>query len=64
MNKFQFSNVVVVEGDLIGVVVKSWSNGEHDVYVREYNSVISYKSYCMKHFIYSKKLSEEEEQYY
>jgi hypothetical protein len=37
--KFCFGDIVVVEENLIGVVVKSWEDGEHDIYVREYNGI-------------------------
>ena len=36
---FQFGNVVVVDDDQIGVIVKSWADGTHDVYVRSYNGI-------------------------
>ncbi len=64
MCKFQFSNVVVVDDDQIGVVVKSWGGGEreysHDVYVRAYNGIREYKESEIHHFVYSKHLTEEE----
>ena len=62
--KFQFSNVVVVEEIMIGVVVKSWADNTHEVYVRDYNAVKTYKEDEMKHLIYSKELTEEEEGFY
>ena len=46
--KFCFGDSVVVEGNLIGVVVKSWcrslmgSEENHDVYVRSYNRILNY----------------------
>ena len=61
---FQFGNVVVVDGDLIGVIVKSWADGTHDVYVRSYNDIREYKKDDIKHFVYSKYLSEEEYKFY
>ena len=39
MISFQFGNVVVVEDGLIGVIVKSWADNTHEVYVRSYNGV-------------------------
>ena len=60
MSKFQFGNVVVVDGENIGVIVKSWEDNTHDVYVRLYNGVKQYHELDIKHFIYSKTLSEEE----
>jgi hypothetical protein len=64
VSEFQFSNVVVVEDDQIGVIVKSWDDNTHDVYVRTYNVVLSYKEDEIKHFVYSKSLSEEEIEFY
>lgn len=64
MASFQFGNVVVVDGDQIGVIVKSWSNGSHDVYVRNYNGIREYMSHEIRHFIYSKELSDDEKEFY
>lgn len=67
---FQFSNVVVVDDDQIGVIVKSWESGlktagrSHDVYVRSYNGIINYPEEDIRHFIYSKALSAEEREFY
>ena len=55
---FQFSNVVVVEGYLVGVVVKSWSDKTYDVYVRSYNRVESYSEKDIRHFVYDKELED------
>ncbi len=64
MSKFQFGNVVVVDGVNIGVIVKSWDDGTHDVYVRTYSGVIPYYEKDIKHLIYNKELSEEEIEFY
>ncbi len=56
---FQFGNVVVVDGDQIGVIVKSWADDTHEVYVRNLNGVKEYRAINIRHFIYSKDLSEE-----
>ncbi len=61
---FQFGNVVVVDDDQIGLIVKSWDSGAHDVYVRAYNAVRSYKSREIKHFVYGKHLSADEYELY
>lgn len=41
--KFLFGDIVVVEGNLIGVIVKSWQSLMHgyyyEVYVRNYNCI-------------------------
>lgn len=62
--KFQFSNVVVVDDDQIGVIVKSWADNTHEVYVRGYNSIREYKEEDIQHFVYSKTLSEDEYEFY
>lgn len=69
MAKFQFSNVVVVEENKIGVVVKTWGasamRGIHyEVYVRSLNSIQEYDEADIKHFVFSKELSEEEGIFY
>lgn len=64
---YQFSNVVVVEEDLIGVILKTWEGGDgynYDIYVRSLNSINNYEESEIKHFVYSKELSEEEKDYY
>lgn len=62
--KFQFSNVVVVDDDQIGVIVKSWDNKTYEVYVRSYNAIREYKENEIKHFVYSKHLAEDEYEFY
>jgi hypothetical protein len=66
--KFQFSNVVVVDRTEIGVIVKSWERQDnkfsHEVYVRSYNSIIEYPENKIKHFVYSKILSDDELEFY
>lgn len=64
MVSFQFGNVVVVDNDQIGVIVKSWVNNDHDVYVRSYNGVKTYQGKDIRHFVYSKELSEDELRFY
>lgn len=61
---FQFGNVVVVDDNQIGVIVKSWADGKHDVYVRSYNGVREYESKDIKHYIYSKELTADEHEFY
>jgi hypothetical protein len=68
---FQFGNVVVVDKDQIGLICKTWSssmgdNGvyNYDVYVRNCNSVINYQESEIKHFVYSKELTEDELEFY
>ena len=44
--KFLFGDIVVVEDNLIGVIVKSWESLKHgnyyEVYVRNYNGIKEY----------------------
>ena len=54
----------MVEDDMIGCVVKSWADGSHDVYVRYLNGIKTYHEDDIKHFIYSKTLTEEETGFY
>jgi len=64
---FQFSNVVVVDGENIGVIVKTWDIGpcySYDVYVRYHSVVKNYHEFDIKHFVYSKELSEDEQEFY
>lgn len=56
---FQFGNVVVVEDDLIGCIVKSWDDGTHEVYVRAHNAIRMYSEDQIRHYIYSKELSKK-----
>lgn len=61
---FQFGNVVVVDDDQIGCIVKSWGDDTYDVYVRSYGIIRTYKWSDIRHYIYSKELSEEERGFY
>lgn len=66
MSRFQFGNVVVVDDDELGVIVKSWGGDttSYGVYVRGYNCVREYEEEDIKHYIYSKQLTEDEYEYY
>lgn len=67
--KFLFGDIVVVDGDLIGVIVKTWENIDtktlyYSVYVRQTNSIINYNEknierYAVRH----KYLNDEELKY-
>lgn len=67
--KFLFGDIVVVDDDLIGVVVKTWENIDvktiyYSVYVRQTNSIINYNEknierYAVRH----KYLNDEELKY-
>jgi len=69
--KFCFGDIVVVEENLIGVIVKSWitfSKGKtihnYDVYVRMKNAIINYpENKIERYMVRHKYLSEEEMEY-
>lgn len=66
--KYCFGDIVVVEGILIGVVVKSWirNNEEiiYEVYVRNLNSIKEYKEKdIQRYMVRHKELTEEEIEY-
>jgi hypothetical protein len=69
--EFTFGDIVVVEEELIGVVVKSWissnSNGRsfnYDVYVRSYNEIKNYEEKDIERYMVRHKyLSDEEKEY-
>lgn len=69
--KFCFGDIVVVEGNLIGVVVKSWvtySKGKkvlnYDVYVRMKNAIQNYREEeIQRYMVRHKYLNEEELEY-
>lgn len=66
---FVFGDIVVIEENLIGVVVKSWIRMYpkciiHEVYVRELNCIKKYKeSEMQRYMVRHKELSEEEMEY-
>lgn len=61
---FQFGNIVVVDDDQIGVIVKLWEDGACDVYVRNYNLVREYDIKKIKHYVYNKELLPDEYEFY
>lgn len=65
--KYCFGDIVIVEGNLIGVVVKSWcrssqgKNPYHEVYVRSLNTIKDYFEYDMERYmVRHKEITEEE----
>lgn len=69
--KFCFGDIVVVEENLIGVVVKSWvtfSQGKkinnYDVYVRIKNDIQNYKEEEIERYMVRHKFLDENEMYY
>ncbi len=67
--KFTFGDIVVVEDNQIGVIVKCWihpiPNGKefyYEVYVRNYNSIREYKEEDIQRYMVRHKYLSEEEQ--
>ena len=67
--KFLFGDIVVVDDDLIGVIVKTWENIDtktiyYSVYVRQTNSIINYNEKRIERYaIRHKYLNDEELKY-
>lgn len=67
--KFCFGDIVVVEEELIGVIVKSWKDIKnkkftYEVYVRSYNNIITYdEDKIERYMVRHKYLSDEEKEY-
>lgn len=68
--KFTFGDIVVVEEELIGVIVKCWissKNGKsynYDVYIRSYNEIKNYEEKDIERYMVRHKyLSDEEKEY-
>jgi len=68
--KYTFGDIVVVDGENIGVVVKSWCKSNkgnppyYEVYVRMYNAIKDYREDEMERYLVRHKyLSEEEKEY-
>lgn len=66
--KYNFADVVIVEENLIGVVVKCWESSRsgfnYDVYVRSFNSIVNYRESTIMRFQYNKELSDEDLEFY
>ena len=63
--KFLFGDIVVIEGNEIGVVVKTWHNLDkgysYEVYVREYNKISDFKEKDIERYrVRHKYLNKEE----
>ena len=70
--KYCFGDIVVVDGNYIGVVVKSWikyinnrpASHNYDVYVRTYDSIVNYtEEQIERYMVRHKYLNEEEAEY-
>lgn len=63
--KFCFGDIVVVEGSLIGVVVKSWTNPvrgtQHEVYVRMYHGIREYDESQVERYMVRHKYLDDQE---
>jgi hypothetical protein len=67
--KFHFAEVVVVNEQQIGVILKSWDrnsegNYYYEVYVRSNNAIQEFHQNQITKFIWHKELSEDDLQYY
>lgn len=65
---FCFGDIVVVEGNLIGVICKSWIRGNkeiyYEVYVRSFNGIKEYaEKDIQRYMVRHKELNEEEIEY-
>lgn len=62
-----FGDIVVVDGENIGVICKCWESNKgkwYEVYVRMYNQIKEYKEGEVKRYLVRHKyLSEEEKEY-
>ncbi|MBS4040387.1 MAG: hypothetical protein KGZ81_07270 [Flavobacteriales bacterium] len=68
--KLVFGDIVVVENNLIGVVVKNWGRGSNgrephvEVYVRSYRTIQEYPiSEVERYLVRHKELSDEDMEY-
>lgn len=65
--KYCFGDIVIVDWNLIGVVVKSWEKSSaglpvsHDVYVRAYNNIINYPESEIRRYMVRHKYLDEQE---
>lgn len=67
--RFQFGQVVVVEEELVGVVVKVWTASRdyafnYEVYVKSYNAIKDYPEHEVMQYIHHKELEDWEKEYY
>lgn len=72
--KYTFGDIVIVDGENLGVVVKCWLGNilkpknervpKYEVYVRMYNGIVNYKEDEIERYLVRHKyLSEEEKEY-
>lgn len=58
---FLFGDIVVVEGNKIGVIVKTWESLHYDVYVRMYNNIRVYEENEIDRYRVRHKYLDEQE---
>ena len=56
MKMFNFGNPVVDKSGLVGVVVKVWSDGTYDVYIRDYSNIAAYDEKDLSHYGYGREI--------
>lgn len=62
--KYCFGDIVVIDNELIGVIVKCWCDKKYEVYVRAYNCIKEYKEDdIQRYMVRHKYLNEEELEY-
>ena len=64
---YLFGDIVIVDVNQIGVVVKTWENSNgfrYEVYVRSYNKIIEYEEREISRYRVRHKYLDEEELYY
>jgi len=65
--KFTFADIVIVDGENIGVIVKCWTGKKginYDIYIRMYNEIRNFKEHEIERYLVRHKyLSEEEKGY-
>ena len=66
--KYTIGDIVVVNGEDIGVIVKCWISSNHtynyDVYVRNYNDIENYKEEEIQRYMVRHKYLSEKEKIY
>lgn len=63
--KFCFGDIVIIEENLIGVIVKCWTNLDHnynyDIYVREFDNIKNYEENEIQRYMVRHKYLDEQE---
>ena len=66
--RFLFGDIVVVEGYLIGVVLKTWIHADnsftYEVYVRSHNRIVEYPEKAIERYRVRHKELDDNELYY